>query len=117
MALPHKLRQSIMPLLGVISRPNISTVSDHETALRQLMERVVMSIDNAKFIKRSWVIIEWDQMHWVRPGPGGGVRVNQITPRLREAIRVALTARGYQVHTPPMRLGHRLQTTIRWGGY
>jgi hypothetical protein len=115
-ATQHNLHRLVLPLLGVRVAVKTSEANDHEIALRQVMERVVMAIDNAKFIKRNWVTIEWATMHWVRPAPGGGQRVTEITPALREAIRVALVARGYQVRTP-LRLDKKFFTTISWEGF
>lgn len=108
----HKLRQFVLPLISSRGLTNIKEATDHEIALRQLMERVVMAIDNAKFIKRNWVVIDWELLHWTHPQSGR----SPVTPAVREAIRVALIARGYQVKSP-LRAGKKIQTTIRWGGF
>lgn len=86
---------------------------DHDHAFAQLMEKVGMLIDNAKFAKRDWVHIEWHNISWARPGPNGR-RVTTITNELREAIRVTLTARGFRVEWPLIR-GKEFRTLVQWG--
>ncbi len=115
MARPNKVRLALAPFLSTFQPERIKKANDHEIALRQLMERVAMLIDNAKFIKRDWVAIEWSQLHWVRPGPEGGVKVNEISAELRRAICVALTAKGYTTKHDTLRVNKPMRTVVRWG--
>ena len=117
MARYHKARLALAPFLSTVVPDRIIQANDHEIALRQLMERVVILIDNAKFIKRDRVVIDWSQLHWVRPAASGGQRVNEISPELRRAICVTLTAKGYRTQNEPLKLHAPMRTVVYWSGF
>lgn len=105
----------VLSIYGTLTLKKSREAKDHDQALPQLMERVAMQMENAKFGLRTWIQIDWSTMHWTRLGSAGGERVTDISKAMREAIHAILIARGCNVAStvdPDKKIN---QTYVSWG--